>query len=134
MHVVVAVDSFKGSLSATEAGNAVKEGILRVFENADVNVLPLADGGEGTVEAIISGNGAILHTVPVRNPLGKIINGSYAINKKNKTRYWLVKEMQTTYKTVNKLCDNTLTGIQLETIEKLCQILECTPSDLFTIE
>ncbi|MBE6756246.1 MAG: helix-turn-helix transcriptional regulator [Ruminococcaceae bacterium] len=56
------------------------------------------------------------------------------LNKKNKTRYWLVKEMQTTYKTVNKLCDNTLTGIQLETIEKLCQILECTPSDLFTIE
>ena len=56
------------------------------------------------------------------------------LNKKNKTRYWLVKEMQTTYKTVNKLCDNTLTGIQLETIEKLCHILECTPSDLFTIE
>lgn len=56
------------------------------------------------------------------------------LDKKKKTRYWLVKEMQTTYKTVNKLCDNTLTGIQLETIEKLCHILECTPSDLFTIE
>lgn len=56
------------------------------------------------------------------------------LNKKGKTRYWLVKEMQTTYKTVNKLCDNTLTGLQLETIEKLCNILECSPNDLFIIE
>ena len=56
------------------------------------------------------------------------------LNKKGKTRYWLVKEMQTTYKTVNKLCDNTLTGLQLETIEKLCNILDCSPNDLFTME
>ena len=56
------------------------------------------------------------------------------LNEKGKTRYWLVKEMQTTYKTVNKLCDNTLTGIQLETIEKLCNLLDCTPGDLFTAE
>lgn len=56
------------------------------------------------------------------------------LNEKGKTRYWLVKEMQTTYKTVNKLCDNTLTGLQLETIEKLCTILECSPTDLFIIE
>ena len=56
------------------------------------------------------------------------------LNKKGKTRYWLVKEMQTTYKTVNKICDNTLTGLQLETIEKLCDILECSPNDLFIIE
>ncbi len=56
------------------------------------------------------------------------------LDKKGKTRYWLVKEMQTTYKTVNKLCDNTLTGVQLETIEKLCDILECSPNDLFIIE
>jgi len=42
--------------------------------------------------------------------------------------------MQTTYKTVNKLCDNTLTGLQLKTIEKLCAILECTPNDLFIFE
>lgn len=56
------------------------------------------------------------------------------LNERQKTRYWLVKEMQTTYKTVNKLCDNTLTGLQLETIEKLCRILDCTPDDLFTIE
>lgn len=56
------------------------------------------------------------------------------LDEKNKTRYWLVKQMQTTYKTVNKICDNTLTGLQLETIEKLCQILECEPNDLFIFE
>lgn len=56
------------------------------------------------------------------------------LDEKGKTRYWLVKEMQTTYKTVNKICDNTLTGIQLETIEKLCNLLDCTPGDLFIAE
>lgn len=62
------------------------------------------------------------------------MNVQKILDEKKKTRYWLVKEMQTTYKTVNKICDNTLTGLQLETIEKLCEILECTPDDLFTIK
>ncbi len=62
------------------------------------------------------------------------INVQKLLDEKGKTRYWLVKQMQTTYKTVNNICDNTLTGLQLETIEKLCSILECSPNDLFTIE
>jgi len=62
------------------------------------------------------------------------MNVQNLLNEKGKTRYWLVKKMQTTYKTVNKLCDNTLTGLQLETIEKLCEILECTPNDLFVFK
>lgn len=62
------------------------------------------------------------------------MNVQKLLDEKGKTRYWLVKEMQTTYKTVNKLCDNTLTGLQLETIEKLCSILDCTPNDLFIFE
>ena len=62
------------------------------------------------------------------------MNVQNLLNKKGKTRYWLVKEMQTTYKTVNKLCDNTLTGLRLETIEKLCEILDCTPNDLFIFD
>ena len=62
------------------------------------------------------------------------MNVQNLLDKKGKTRYWLVKEMQTTYKTVNKICDNTLTGLQLETIEKLCDILDCTPNDLFIFE
>ena len=63
-----------------------------------------------------------------------IMNIQNLLDEREKTRYWLVKEMQTTYKTVNKLCDNTLTGLQLETMEKLCDILECTPGDLFTMK
>ncbi len=62
------------------------------------------------------------------------MNVQNILNEQGKTRYWLVKQMQTTYKTVNKICDNTLTGLQLETIEKLCQILDCTPNDLFIFE
>lgn len=62
------------------------------------------------------------------------MNVQNLLNEKKKTRYWLVKEMQTTYKTVNKICDNTLSGLQLETIEKLCLILECTPNELFIFE
>lgn len=61
------------------------------------------------------------------------MNVQKLLDEKNKSRYWLVKQMQTTYKTVNKICDNTLTGLQLETIEKLCHILECTPNELFNI-
>ena len=56
------------------------------------------------------------------------MNVQNLLNEKRKTRYWLVKEMQTTYKTVNKLCDNTLTGLQL------CEILDCTPDDLFILD
>jgi putative transcriptional regulator len=62
------------------------------------------------------------------------MNVEQLLQQKKKTRYWLVKEMQTTYKTVNRICDNSLTGLQLETIEKLCAILECEPNDLFVIE
>ena len=46
MKVVIAMDSMKGSLSSLEAGNAVSEGIHRVFRDAEVTVCPLADGGE----------------------------------------------------------------------------------------
>ena len=66
MKVVVAMDSMKGSLSSLEAGNAVSEGIHRVFCNAEVTVCPLADGGEGTVEALVAGmNGKTEHVKQV---------------------------------------------------------------------
>ena len=49
MKVVIAIDSFKGSMSSMESGMAAKEGVLRVYPDAEVVVKPLADGGEGTV-------------------------------------------------------------------------------------
>lgn len=60
MNVVVAIDSLKGSLSSMDAGQAAREGILKAFPKANVDVCPLADGGEGTVEALAGGiNGRI---------------------------------------------------------------------------
>ena len=60
MKVVVAIDSLKGSLNSLEAGNAIKQGIKRVYQDAKIIVKPLADGGEGTDEALVTGmNGQI---------------------------------------------------------------------------
>lgn len=62
------------------------------------------------------------------------LNVQKLLDKKKKTRYWLVKTMETNYETVNRICDNAAVALQLETIEKLCKTLECTPNDLFSIE
>ena len=53
--IVVAMDSFKGSLTSLEAGNAVRDGILERYPDVDVQIFPVADGGEGTVEALTFG-------------------------------------------------------------------------------
>lgn len=79
MKVVVAIDSFKGSLSSMEVGEAAKKGILKVVPEAEVIVRPLADGGEGTVEALVLGMGGKLETVNVIGPLGEKVNCMYGI-------------------------------------------------------
>ena len=76
---LVAMDSFKGSLSSIEAANAVKEGILRANPEAIVDVCPLADGGEGTVDALIYGMRGSFQYVKVSDPLGKAIDCKYGI-------------------------------------------------------
>ena len=85
MKVVVAIDSFKGSLSSLEAGNAIGEGIRKAVPNAEVCVRPLADGGEGTVEALALGMGGKLEYVEVTGPLGKKVNCAYGILEESKT-------------------------------------------------
>ena len=65
MKVVVAIDSLKGSLSSLEAGDAIKKGILKAIPDADICVRPLADGGEGTVEALTLGMNGKLEKVMV---------------------------------------------------------------------
>lgn len=79
MKVVVAIDSLKGSLSSLEAGNAIKESINEVIPGADVEVHPLADGGEGTVEALTLGMGGTIETIPVKGPIGEKVHASYGI-------------------------------------------------------
>lgn len=62
------------------------------------------------------------------------LNVQYLLDSKKKTRYWLVKHMDSNYETINRICDNNAVALQLETIEKLCNILNCSPNDLFIIE
>ena len=79
MKVVLAIDSLKGSLNSLEAGNAIKQGIKRVYQDAKIIVKPLADGGEGTVEALVSGMNGKIETVVATGPLGDKIESSYGI-------------------------------------------------------
>lgn len=77
MKVVVAIDSFKGSLSSMEGGNAVRAGILAAKPDTHVIVKPLADGGEGTTDALIEGLGGERVNLSVTGPLGKPVNAYY---------------------------------------------------------
>ena len=79
MKVVIVIDSFKGSLSSGSAGMAAAEGIKNAYPDADTLVLPLADGGEGTVEAIISASGGKLVSVDVTGPLGNTVTAKYGV-------------------------------------------------------
>lgn len=76
---VIAADSFKGSLSSLEVGQAAERGIKSVLPSADVRIVPVADGGEGTVEAIVTGMGGHLVTCTVQGPLGELVTASYGL-------------------------------------------------------
>ena len=79
MKVAIAIDSFKGSLSSIAAGNAAAEGVRRVFPDAECVVRPLADGGEGTVDALVAGLGGELKRVTVTGPAGKPTEAKYGL-------------------------------------------------------
>lgn len=79
MRIVVSMDSFKGSLTSLEAGNSVHDGIMKVDPSACVTVCPMADGGEGTVEALRRGLGGDAVTVSVMGPLGASVAAAYCI-------------------------------------------------------
>ena len=83
--VVAAIDSFKGSMTSMEAGNAVKKGILAAKPDAEVCLSPLADGGEGTVDALIEGLGAEKIPVTVAGPLGEKVSCYYGFLEETKT-------------------------------------------------
>lgn len=85
MKIVVAMDSLKGSLSSLQAGQAVREGALRADPQAEVTVRPLADGGEGTVEALTAGMSGTLYQVPVTGPMGKPVECTYGVLPDGKT-------------------------------------------------
>lgn len=85
MKVVIAIDSMKGSLTSLEAGDAISEGIHRVYKDAQVVVRPLADGGEGTASALTEGMGGEWNSVTVTGPLGGKVDAGYGIIESTKT-------------------------------------------------
>ena len=79
MRVVTLIDSFKGSISSVEAGEAAARGVRAVYPDAQTDVLPLADGGEGTVQALVTGcKGELVHT-KVTGPLGERVLAEYGV-------------------------------------------------------
>lgn len=85
MKVVIAIDSFKGSLSSYELGIALEKGIKKVYSDAEVIKVPIADGGEGTVEALVEGTEGKFIEIDVHGPLMEIIKAKYGILGNGKT-------------------------------------------------
>ena len=79
MKIVVAPDSFKGSVSALEAANAMEQGIRRVFPDAIIDKIPMADGGEGTVQSLVDATGGHIQTRRVVAPLENEVNAKFGI-------------------------------------------------------
>ena len=71
MKVIVAPDKFKGSLSAPEAARAIARGVARAAPGASIDLVPMADGGEGTVEALVEATGGQYREATVTGPLGE---------------------------------------------------------------
>ncbi len=79
MRVVIAPDSFKGSLSAVEAAAAMARGVLAVWPDAEVVQVPIADGGEGTVEAMVTATGGRFEEVRAMGPLGDPVTARWGV-------------------------------------------------------
>ncbi|MEX1377077.1 MAG: glycerate kinase [Eubacteriales bacterium] len=79
MKIVIAPDSFKGSLSSIDVINIMKKEALKTFADADVIGIPIADGGEGTIDAMLFGSDGEKRTCTVLNPLGEEISAEYGI-------------------------------------------------------
>ncbi len=79
MKIVVAPDSFKGSLSALQAAEAIEQGMGKVFPDANIKKIPMADGGEGTVQSLVDATGGQLLVERVADPLGNEIEAEYGI-------------------------------------------------------
>lgn len=79
MKIIVAPDSFKGSVTALEAAKSIEQGLRRVFSDAIVDKIPMADGGEGTVQSLVDATGGQFRTERVLDPLGNEIEAQYGL-------------------------------------------------------
>ncbi|MBB6217290.1 glycerate kinase [Anaerosolibacter carboniphilus] len=79
MKIVIAPDSFKGALSSIKIANAMEEGIKRTLVDVEIIKVPMADGGEGTVEAMVEATGGRMVYTDVTGPLGDTVHSFYGI-------------------------------------------------------
>ena len=79
MKIVVAPDSFKGSLTAIEVSDAIEQGIREIFPEAEIKKIPMADGGDGTVQCLVNATGGKILREKVTGPLGDEVLASYGI-------------------------------------------------------
>ncbi|MEK4300098.1 glycerate kinase [Oceanobacillus sp. FSL W8-0428] len=85
MKIIVAPDSFKGSLSAVEAANSINKGIKNAFPEAETVLIPVADGGEGTLETLVAATQGEIRKVVVIDPLGNKVEAEYGVLGDKKT-------------------------------------------------
>lgn len=79
MKIIVAPNAFKGSLSATQAAIAIARGVCEAFPDAEIVEIPIADGGDGTVEALVAAHKGTFQSVNVEGPLGDPVLASYGL-------------------------------------------------------
>lgn len=84
MNIIIASDSYKGSLSTSEVADHIRTGVKRVFPDAGFQLIPMADGGEGTVDAMVSSLGGHYETIMVTGPMGTPVEARFGILKNNK--------------------------------------------------
>jgi len=85
MKIVVAPDSFKGSLTAVEVSDAIGQGVREIFPEAEIVKIPMADGGDGTVQCLVTATGGEILREKVTGPLGNEVLASYGILGDKKT-------------------------------------------------
>ena len=81
--IIIAMDSFKGSMTSLEAGNAIKKAIQNIHPAWNIQVYPVADGGEGTLEALTYQQKVTRRTCMITGPLGNPIEASYLWYERN---------------------------------------------------
>src|SRR6266568_9661074 len=79
MRIVIAPQSLKGSLSAAEAGLAIAQGVRAVYPEAEIDIVPVADGGEGTVQALVDATGGRIVQQTVTGPLGEPVKAFFGL-------------------------------------------------------
>ncbi|NLJ81243.1 MAG: glycerate kinase, partial [Firmicutes bacterium] len=85
MRIVIAPDSFKGSLSSLEAAQAMERGVKRVLPQSETVLIPLSDGGDGLLASLVSGRGGRVCEYEVTGPLGRPVSAQLGLLEEGRT-------------------------------------------------